>query len=826
MKPRTWSNPVQALASLRPFGLRRQQRLEAEIDEEFRFHLEMSASRLVQRGMPPDQAAQTARLQFGDALRLRKECLAVYEHHPLLVFFRSLSGVATLSLGLGAVLCIFLAFNAAFFRLPLTFHSNATWMAVWWESPETGRFDANSSLSDFLHWRASHDLPVDRMTAAVYRKMHFDDGEDPLNVRAKQVSANYFAFHGVKPLHGRDFLPEEVEFQAKPVAMLNFEFWHSRYGGRTDVIGRTISLDGIPHEIVGVLPDRFKMYFETELFTPLNFEHARSDYRYLLVAGQLQKGTSKDEAQTAFQSIQPSNTEIPAPYTRVKLRPVQDVYASPVKQPLTAAFGVVILLFLVTWVHASKNHVRRRFSKSQSPSVPSSSRRSQRVRALIITVVAGFCALAIAWIILPELSTLLFGDFAGVFDIKIDLRVGIFFAAVLTVTALFQMLPGIHRLSQRNAWRLYKSLVGLELALALAFSLAALHAIQPFFLQETTAPLQTVENVYTFSAELPPRSYNTGRKHIDHFNKAFQSIDQISSIERASLARSLPRLPHTHISFTTDEDADATQWIANCNDIGIDFFDILPAPIVAGSTFAQITHPFQRPIAIINKKLAEREWPGRNPVGEHIRPRDFKRSYEIVGVVDDSRLDATVPPTVYRLYWQNGGPEVFFTLLTRNRSAAETARTAVQAIDPDVPLGPLVSLDEYVQSTRNKPMTLAGLSLLAGLAVLLLVARGIYRFAIDAVNLHNTSPEHASFRDLLEEIVHVVALGTPAGLFAAWLLFEYVAPGSFQAISIAPTTWTVFTLLYISLIILAYFVPIRRNLRAPIYQPGAILNSA
>ncbi|HEV2145812.1 MAG TPA: ABC transporter permease, partial [Longimicrobiaceae bacterium] len=269
------------------WGLRRRADVEAEMEEEFRLHVELRAEDLVRSGIAPAEALRRARLEFGSTERYKEEGresrgLRHFDElrGDLRYAARALgrsrgftaAAVLTLALGVGANAAVFSLVSASLLR-PLPFPEAERLVVLhqtysernpeappfrWWSPPQLGALRARLTTLSHLaaYWATDANLS--------------GGGDEPVRIRMELVSASYFPALGVRPPLGRAFLPQEDSVAgAHPVAILSHELWERRFGADPQVLGRALRLNGVPLTIVGVAPPRFRgLTGEAEVWTP------------------------------------------------------------------------------------------------------------------------------------------------------------------------------------------------------------------------------------------------------------------------------------------------------------------------------------------------------------------------------------------------------------------------------------------------------------------------------------------------------------------------------------------------------------------------------
>ncbi|MBO0722240.1 MAG: ABC transporter permease, partial [Blastocatellia bacterium] len=262
------------MAGLRVFiqrlcGLFFKRRLERDLEDEIRAHLEMQIEENLRLGMNPEEARRAARRKFGgveqvkEAYRDRRGLPLVESTlQDLRYAARSLArnpgytsiAIITLALGIGANTAIFSAVSAALLR-PLPYPEPDKLVTVWERLiKENGRNLVSDA--DFYDWRERNRV-FDNIAAQVGITFDLTEGSEPERINGSRVSSSYFDVLGIKPMLGRSFRPEEELSWAANVVVINHNLWQSRFGADRRVIGRTISLSGESYEVIGVLPPSF-----------------------------------------------------------------------------------------------------------------------------------------------------------------------------------------------------------------------------------------------------------------------------------------------------------------------------------------------------------------------------------------------------------------------------------------------------------------------------------------------------------------------------------------------------------------------------------------
>lgn len=269
--------------------------LREELDEEFAAHVELGAYHLVRRGWSPDEAEREARRRFGDPRRIRRHVLRVRRPGWLrLGHWLVRASVAGAGVGLlTAAATVAYGFEQ---RRPNTFVEPGPWVSVWGTDGV-----GESPLTTYAEYRtlAARTDVLTRLTAARYETRRIDWDSSPARTgRIKRVSINYVSAIGARPILGRGFLPGE---DGEAVAVLSAAAWEEWFDRSDRVVGRTVSIGGTPHRIVGVLPPDVRFYYESHLLVPLSaMEEAGRAGPRLLVSGMLRHELTPESATAAL----------------------------------------------------------------------------------------------------------------------------------------------------------------------------------------------------------------------------------------------------------------------------------------------------------------------------------------------------------------------------------------------------------------------------------------------------------------------------------------------------------------------------------------------
>src|SRR5262245_42972629 len=300
-------------------GLFVDRRAEQELDDEIEMHLRLLTERYIRQGMSVEEAARTARRQFGNITLLQElnremrgirfiETLFQYLKYGLGMLRRNpgftFVAVLTLALGIGANTAIFSVVNGVLLNA-LPYPQPERLAMVWCDNRRQGIPDDITSYPNFVDWR-DRNKTFQGMAGAAPESLNLTGVGEPEEIRAANVSTNFFQLIGVSPARGRGFTAEEEQPGNDKIVILSHALWQRRFGGDPGILNKTISLSGQPNVVVGIMPPGFQFPENTEMWRPLapdkQLRVARSAF-WLPVVGRLKPGVTRAQAQADLDVI-------------------------------------------------------------------------------------------------------------------------------------------------------------------------------------------------------------------------------------------------------------------------------------------------------------------------------------------------------------------------------------------------------------------------------------------------------------------------------------------------------------------------------------------
>ena len=773
--------------------------------------------------------------------------------------------VATLALGIGANTAIFSVVHAVLLR-PLPYTSPERLVAVGEDNVGRGFHLATASPPNFFDWRRRASR-FEAMAAYDPATLELAGAGAPERVEGTACSPELFAVLGTPPLLGRAFVAEDARPGGARVAVLSHRLWRQRFGADRAILGRSVILDGVARQVVGVMPSGFAFpERHADLWVPLRFGPDVDTQRgahYLRVVGRLKPGVSAAQADAQVRAIAgalaaqypETNAGWSASVEPLRLSLVRDV--RPGLLVLLAAVGLVALIACANVANLS---LARAAGRRQELSIRFAlgAGRGRIVRqllteAMVLALAGGAAAAAMAAWCTGLLVRMAPGSLPRANEIVLDGPVFAFTAALAAATGLlFGLLPawsasrdarrdgapGSARGAtagsavSRSRWSLVVAETGLALMLLVGAGLmlksfARLLAVDPGF---------DPRSVLSFEVSLPESRYPTGERVTAFYRDL---LPRLAALPGARSAGAVLGLPLTDFGFSssfreTGRPSAATEADELHSQVRLasrDYFATARIPLLRGRLFTAADRRGTPGVLLASESAARKFWPGGDAIGRRLRfaarPSDDRIEGEIVGIVGDVResgLDSPPTPLFYGSLDQVAADTV--SVLVRTGGRPETLAAAVTAavakLDPSLPVARLAPLEEVVADSLARPrFYLRLLSLFAllatGLAAVGIAGVTAYTVAQRTREIGVRAALGAGRRDILRLVfaqsLRPVLLGAAAGVGASLLLTRFLAGLLYGVTPTDPATFAATVALILATATTACVLPALRAAR-------------
>ena len=753
---------------------------EAELQEEIQFHLEEEDGERQAQGLAGEEARHAAHRDLGSLALIQEDTRAAWRWTRLERLGRdagyglrqvrrnpgfSAVAIATLALGIGGITAMFSAFDAVLIR-PLPY-ANADELVMIWNRMRSQDVTSKHqpAPAEYIQWRRLNTVFVDLAASQPADATLSADGE-PEQVPARKVSWTLWNVLGVPPMLGRGFTEDEDEKAAR-VVVISHGLWQRRFGGSPGVIGRKISLNDEPHEVIGVMPKGF--YFmpsrDIDIWMPASFPpFMRTNFGWhnSQIVARLKPGITLEHARQSMAalSMQVTAKDFRGPHS-VNVNPLREEIAGKTQAALIVLLCASAALLLIACVNLANLLMSRSAARTREVAVRTAIGAGRgRLVAQFLTeslVLAGLGAVAGCALALPAMRFLetIVPESMGPVRLTIDWRVLIFSAAATIAAALiFGLAPALRGSrfapqeglrdggrgapGPRSHWFQY-SLIMVETALAVVLLTCGGLLLQTFLhLRNTDLGIRS-EKLLTF--ETPLFRYKEFDKRVPFINAQLDKVRAIPGVVNASAINRIPFTNAAHATFyrLNGQPANAVfGQVALIRNVSRDYFATVGAQLREGRFFDASDRKSNSPVAIINETLANRDFPGRSPLGQRLKFGELEENgywYTVVGVVKPIRESGVLDdakPAIYRVFEQcdqvnerlNAG--IVVRTAVEPASIISAVRQAIWSIDGNQPVARIQTMEQIVDRQLSTSSQSTALFSAFALLALLLASLGIY----------------------------------------------------------------------------------------------------
>jgi putative ABC transport system permease protein len=770
-------------------GLFSRRWLDEEFQQELDSHLEMLTEENLRRGLPPEKARRTARVQLGGITQLRETNREIWGFpwiESLLQDLRyglrqlrrnpgfSAAVIGVASLGIAATCIVFSFADAAVFRA-LPYKNVSRLVAVEMTDLENNPGWSGVPVPVFLNWRehAKGDVQLGASHSILGKTLV--GGEEPAVVFDYAISQGLLDLLGVRPILGRGFLPSDYTGSGPRAIILSYDLWQHLFDGQAVAVGRTVTLDGVGYTIVGIMPPGSPLpgvsNWASVCWTPLTFnaEDKTNIHKLsLAVWGRLDSSASPGQAQAALgalaRQVISATGEQKTSNWRVDVTPLRQRVINRWRSILLVLLGAVGLLLAISCANIAGLLLARAHGRNKEIAVRAAigASRFRVVRqllteSLILSCLGGALGILLArWGILLERhllpERLRATTFAG---IGLDSRVlAATLAASVLVGIAFGFIPAIYAsrvdlvgtltgqvgrsASRRRRWSTQSVLVVAELALSLTLLTGAGLMLRSFLKLEGVHPGLDPHQVLTTRVFLPQYLYHKPEDQVAAYQNLLRKVKTLPGVQGASLVAPLP-LAGVNASLGMP----AQPGMANVHhneELGVGFhavspgyFGVMGIPLLQGRVFTDQDIRDSEKVAIVDKTFADRFWPGEDPVGKLLYPAYPKTAPVVtvvgeVGSVRDLSLAADPRPQIYNPFTQYFLAAFAGTLVVKTPTPAVSAvevQKAVHSLEPQAPVSRVETMRQVLGQSLAQQRLYLALVGVFAALALLLAAAGI-----------------------------------------------------------------------------------------------------
>ena len=776
----------------------------------------------------------------------------------------------TLALGIGANTAIFSVVNTVLLR-PFAYRDPERLIVVDHFYPSLNNLEAGASAPGFRDLRDKIPLFDGVFVFTGWGPALTGTGGEPQRLTGTRASGLMFRTLGVTPALGRAFTTEEDEPGKNRVVVLGHGFWQRQFGADPSIVGKSILLNGEPHDVIGVMPEGFKDFVgatAADLWAPLaltpqQLSGGRTN-EFLTLVARLKPGIPVERARNDLRTFANQlKTEYPDSYPTdwtLKVTPLNEKVSGRIRPALLVLLGAVGFVLLIACANVANLLLARAASRIKEVAIRSALGATRRdllrqllVESLMLAIVGGVLGLGLAWLGVQAVVALKPANVPRIAELRIDGLVALFTLGVSVATGLlFGLAPAVQTsrtnlqetlkeggrgaTADRSGHALRRVLVVAEVALALMLLTGAGLLIKSLSLLQEVSPGFDARNLLTFRVAIPAAKYPSDTARIQYFDRAIEAVRAVPGVTDVRIASVLPFSGGWSTGGFTVEGYQPPQgqpgpW-GDQRTVSAGVFTAMRVPLLKGRIFTEQDGASGPPVVVVDQEMVKRFWPNADPIGKRITFGDPQRDstvqwITVVGVVGHTKhegLDAEDRVQLYFPYRARVGGGMSFVVRTAGdpNGAVAAIRSAIHRVDSDVPIAAVATMDANIgNSLGQRRFAMMLLGLFAAMAMVL-ASIGIYGVMSYSV----TQRAHeigirmalgAARRSVLAMVMRqglvLVALGIVIGVAGALGLTRLIASQLYGVQPSDPTTFVLVAVTLVGVAALATFVPAMRATR-------------
>jgi predicted permease len=864
----------------------KREKREKDLERELRDHLELDAEAKIDGGLGADEARFAAQRDFGNATLVREVTREMWTWSFLERFLQNVRyglrligrnpgftavAILTLALGIGANTAIFSVVNTIFLK-PLPFPKSERMFLVARTNNQIG--GNNISLPIFLAWKEHHEL-FDGLGLAQYpRNATLTGRGDPEQIPTILLTSEVLSVLGVSPEFGRGFQAGEAQVGGPRAVLISDALWRRKFSADPNVIGRVISLGGIPRVVEGVMKPGFEIPLpnsgDAQIWSLAQIPSTSSDpSNFIRCIGRLKQGVTPEQADATLTApiagLHDLFPKMIAANERVHLTTLHSYMVGVAGTRPLLLLGAAGFVLLIACANVANLFLSRATSRQREIAVRSAlgATRTQIVwqlltESVLLGLAGGLAGLFVCYASFSFIVSLVPANMPHFGPIQLDGTV-LFFSLLLGIlTGVLSGLAPALRASTvdlqsglkegklfsgagRKRGRLSSALVVSEVGMSLVLLVGAALMFQTLAGLLRTKPGFDSHNVLTFEVALPRSAAFDSREKTSGFYEDFRAkLAALPGVQIASYTSTLPLDPgasDTLLSVEGDNKFAGKTYDAGFRFVSPEYLNSLHVPLVRGRELSRADSAAAEPVVLINQTMARRIWHDEDPIGQHIwfgkpmGPGSMEPAPRtIVGIVGDvieGGLDQKETESImYIPYSQThgSGDDAWFVVRTSQdpRGLAPAVREILRNVAPDLPLSPPKTMDEMISASLvNYRFPTILISVFGGIA-LLIAAVGVYGVISYSVaqRTHEIGIRVALgasrgkiLRMVLSRGLLLALVGAAIGLIASRWLTELLRDQLYGISPSDPATLAGATVFLLTVAFAACWIPARRATR-------------
>jgi putative ABC transport system permease protein len=865
-------------------------RKDEDLAEEIDSHLAHEQDANTARGLSPEEARRQANLKFGNP-RTTREGVWRYRSLPwiedlwrdLKFVLRSLAktpgftaiAIVVIAVGIGVNTAVFSVVNAVLLK-PLTYPDPQSLVMLMNTGPH-GSF-RGASVPKFNIW---HQQTGIFQQVAGYDTggagLNLTGGDNPLQVQGIHVTADYFAMFGAPFIAGRGFTAAEDSPNGGRVVVLSYGLWQTRFGGKPDMVGRTIQLDGQPYLVVGIVGKGFVTEPAGDLWLPFQFDLTSQDMaNYFNVAARLKPGVTMQQADAQLKLVADQfRRAYPGalpPQFGFGVASLEESIIGDTREALLVLLGAVGFVLLIACANVANLLLVRASARKRELATRAAlgAGRGQIIRQLLteslaLSLTGGALGLVLGFAGVRLLLAVSPGDLPRIGEdgsaVTLDLNVLLFTLGVSLVTGiLFGLVPAISASRPNIAAMLNESgsrsgvgfrggklrsvLVISEMSLALILVIGAALLIRTFLKLESVDPGFDTHNVLTMTMSIGGDRFQTTAGVARVIHDGTDRLAAIPGVTSASAACCLPMEGGFSLPFDIvgrPKGSERSTGGGAYSSVSWSYFDTFKIPVLRGRSFTEHDDGTAPGVVIINETMAKQFWPKGDPLKDrlliaNISPVFAEPARQIVGIVADTRdgglardviatMFVPIPQMPDKMTALNSRIAPLWWIVRSNvepHTLVKPISAALRDASGGLPVAHIRTMDEIVVSTTSRQRFNMLLLSIFGASALLMAAIGIYGLMAYSVQQRTQElgirmalgAQASNLRNMvIRQGMTLALIGVVIGIGGAFWLTRFLASFLFGVKAWDPTAFIATPILLAAVALIAIWVPARRATR-------------
>jgi putative ABC transport system permease protein len=774
--------------------------------------------------------------------------------------------IIALMLGIGANTAIFSVVHGVLLRsFP---YQDGERLAIVWENRQSGKGNPQNviNLGNFFDWKDQNTVFTDMAAFFDFNVNLTGDGQ-PEEIPGQVATPNLFSLLGVNPIKGRTFAPDDGKPGQNQVVVIGYDLWQRRFGGDPAIVGRKITINNEPNEIIGVLPPDVGWFVQKgslirtapQIWSPWQVSEnlRRRRGRFARAVARLKPGVTWEQAQNEMSMIGARlEQQYPEFNTQwsVNVVPLRTQVTGEIRKPLFILLGAVGFVLLIACANVANLLLARAASRKKEIALRAglgASRwriaRQLLTESVLLSVIGGGLGLLLAWWGTRALLALSPPELMDLRDTSVNLPVlGFTIGLTLLTGIVFGLVPALEATrvdlneslkeggrgagQGAGSHRLRSAFVVTQVALALVLLVGAGLLIRSLNRLNSVEPGFNPNQVLTMRVNLPDQKYDSEPKIINFFKQAVDQLKTLPGVESVGAINYVPfGGPHsgTIIHIEGQPQRPPGQELSTGIVVtDVNYFTTMGIPLKRGRLFTAQEATEMRHVVVVNETFARENFPGQDPIGKRvtIHMKEENVPTEIIGIVGDNKhkgLDLEIEPMAF---WPH--PELVtssMTLLVRTKgdptSVATAARNVIHQIDPEQPVGEVNTMQGLMATSVARSRFNTILLTVFSVVALVMAAVGIYGVMSYSVQQRThelgirlaLGAQHVDVLKLiLKQGIVLGAVGVVAGLLGSLGLTRLMASLLFEVTPTDVRTFAVVAAGLFLIVLIACYIPARR----------------